>query len=270
MTEKPTADPVTAISDAVTIQVTSDGAARVSWSSNVGDGSLRKAIAEVSSAVAAALADHDRVEAHVPVDDEFSLRVATWSGLRREGVRREARPPEDVVVFARLADDPPLSDGEGFRAMLNSFLPRKRAIGQMLVRDDSGRVMMCRLTYKRDWDLPGGVVEVGESPQLGTSRELSEELGVDLPAGPLLLTDWLPPWSGWDDAVCLVYDGGVHESSYVDSMVLEEREIREVSFLTVEEIAERAADFTHRRVVAALAALDGTGSAYTESGRRPT
>ena len=44
---------------------------------------------------------------------------------------------------------------------------------------------------------PGrGVVEVDESPRLAVSRELQEELALDLPAGALVLTDWLPPWGG--------------------------------------------------------------------------
>ncbi|KQY54542.1 MULTISPECIES: NUDIX domain-containing protein [unclassified Nocardioides] len=257
MTEQPTAV-------AVVVETTSDGAARISWGPDLRELSFTKAIETVTAGVNGALEEHHRVEAHVHVDDDAGLRVATWSGLRREGVRRDA--DGEFVVLARLADDPPLTDGAGFRAMLNSFLPRKRAIGQMLVRDDAGRVLMCRLTYKKDWDLPGGVVEVGESPRLATARELAEELGVDIPAGKLLLTDWLPPWSGWDDAVCLVFDGGVHDASLVDGMVLEAREIREAAFLTLDEIQERAADFTHRRVAATLANAGDTGSAYTESG----
>ena len=122
----------------------------------------------------------------------------------------------DRIVYARLADDAPAHEPEGFRALLNSFLPRKRAISQMLVRDRDDRVLLCRLTYKQDWDLPGGVVEVGESPQLAVAREVEEELGLAIPAGRLLLTDWLPPWSGWDDALCLVFDGGEHDASIAD------------------------------------------------------
>ena len=52
----------------------------------------------------------------------------------------------------------------------------------MLVRDPDGRVLLCQLTYKRDWDLPGGVVEVGESPRLAVRREVEEELGLDVDA----------------------------------------------------------------------------------------
>jgi RimJ/RimL family protein N-acetyltransferase/8-oxo-dGTP pyrophosphatase MutT (NUDIX family) len=214
-----------------------------------------------------------RVEAEVDVENERSLRVATRAGLRREGVKRVAPGMHDraetteVVVLARLASDPPITDATGFRALLNSFLPRKRAIAQLLVRDPDGRVLLCQLTYKQDWDLPGGVVEVGESPQVAVTREVEEELGLKIPAGELLLTDWLPPWGGWDDALCLVFDGGVHEPQVLAEVVAQVREIRSADFCTVEEVRARAADFTARRIEAALANLRSGGAPYTESGR---
>ena len=213
-----------------------------------------------------------RAEALVDPSNERAMRVATRSGLRREGVLRghgaTAGGRQDLAVFARLATDPPITDAAGFRALLNSFLPRKRAIAQLLVRDDDGRVLLCRLTYKQDDDLPGGVVEVGESPRLAVSREVKEELGLDLAAGDLLLTDWLPPWSGWDDALCLVFDGGVVDAALLDETVLQAREIRSVRFCTVDEVRERCAEFTARRIESALATLAGGGTPYTESGRR--
>jgi 8-oxo-dGTP pyrophosphatase MutT (NUDIX family) len=180
----------------------------------------------------------------------------------------------EYVVLARLAADPPLTDPESFRALLNSFLPRKRAIGQLLVTDAADRVLLCQLTYKRDWDLPGGVVEVGESPRLAVGREVGEELGLSLSAGDLLLTDWLPPWGGWDDALCLVFDGGTHDASLADHVVRQEREIRSAEFCSPDQVRDRTTDFTARRVEAALrnrAGRDGRpragGPAYTESGR---
>ena len=172
-----------------------------------------------------------RVEAHVDPDDETAQRVATFAGLMREGVARGVAEESDRIVYARLADDTPLEDPKGFRSLLNSFLPRKRAISQMLIRSTDDRVLLCQLTYKRDFDLPGGVVEVSESPQLAVAREVEEELGLKVEAGRLLLTDWLPPWGGWDDAVCLVFDGGVHDPSVVDAIVRQEREIRSVGVL---------------------------------------
>ena len=82
-------------------------------------------------------------------------------------------------------------------------------------------------------------------------------------------TTCLPPWSGWDDALCLVFDGGAHDPALLDRVVRQEREIRDVAFCSLARARERCADFTARRVEAALAAVAGTGAtAYTESGRR--
>lgn len=214
-----------------------------------------------------------RVQARVEPANVRSIRVARRSGLRNEGVIRVApgtgdRPEtQEYVLLARLRDDPSATERGGFRALLNSFLPRKRAIAQALVRDPDGRVLLCHPTYKDDWDLPGGVVEGMESPRTAAGREVVEELGLDLPIGSLLLTDWLPAWGGWDDALCLVFDGGVHDADMLHDVVLQVREIRDVQLCTLEQVRQRSADYTARRVQAALAALDGTGPAYTESGR---
>ncbi|MCR1782412.1 NUDIX domain-containing protein [Nocardioides carbamazepini] len=250
-----------------------DGIARLTWTSDLTERGWQAAVDVVRRQVAAALTDHERVEIKVAIDDTEAQRIATWSGMRREGVQRGRAG--DVVVYARLVDDTPVHEPGGFRALLNSFLPRKRGIGQMLIRDGDAagaggsepRVLMCNLTYKTDWDLPGGVVEVGESPRVAVVREVEEELDLTIEAGPLLLTDWLPPWGGWDDALCLVFDGGVHPASIVQQVVPQAREIKTADFLTLAEVDERAADFTARRVRAALASLAGTGPAYTESGR---
>lgn len=247
------------------VETVDEGVARVTWPAQLHAADLGAAVDVVRRAVDDALARHGRVETWVAAEDQTAQRVATWSGLRREGVMRGVGG--DLIVYARLESDVPVSEPAGFRSLLNAFLPRKRAISQLLVRDTEGRVLLCELTYKRDWDLPGGVVEVGESPRLAVAREVREELGLDLRPGDLLLTDWLPPWGGWDDAVCLVFGGGTHDASILDAVIPEEREIRSVRFCTVDEVRAQCADFTARRVEAALGNLHGTAAAYAESGR---
>jgi 8-oxo-dGTP pyrophosphatase MutT (NUDIX family) len=212
-----------------------------------------------------------RVQARVPQEDPPALRVARRAGLRNEGVVRLPRAGgEAYLLLGRLHDDPAPTEHGGFRALLNSFLPRKRVIAQALVRDESGRVLLCHPTYKDDWDLPGGVVELRESPREAAGREVLEELALVLPVGELVLTDWLPPWGGWDDALCLVFDAGVHPASILDRAVLQAREIRAAAFCLTDEVHARAADYTARRVEAALAALAGEAPAFTESGRALT
>lgn len=46
------------------------------------------------------------------------------------------------------------------------------------VRDADGRVLLCRRGDDATWCLPGGLLEIGESPTQGALRELWEEAGV--------------------------------------------------------------------------------------------
>jgi 8-oxo-dGTP pyrophosphatase MutT (NUDIX family) len=247
----------------------SPGVVRVSWSAALQAEGLGPSVEAVRGALVRGFeAGNKRVEALVDPDDEAAQRIATFSGLMREGVARSVEDGFDRIVYARLSNDTPVDDPIGFRRLLNSFLPRKRAISQMLVRDSAERVLLCQLTYKKDWDLPGGVVEVGESPRLAVSREVEEELGLAIAPGTLVLTDWLPAWGGWDDAVCLVFDGGTHSPGLVEQIVRQKREIKSARFCTVEEVHELCADFTARRIVSALINLsESPGPGYTESGR---
>jgi RimJ/RimL family protein N-acetyltransferase/8-oxo-dGTP pyrophosphatase MutT (NUDIX family) len=231
-----------------------------------------------------------RVQAYVDPGDAASVRIAGRSGLRREGVMRGLRSADaqtaphggrthggrggaeggrsDLVVYARLADDPEPHDPEGFRAVLNAVLPRKRVIAQLAIRDPQHRLLLCELTYKPDWDLPGGVVEVGESPRLAAAREVSEELALSIEARGLLVVDWLPAWSGWDDACTLVFDGGVHEAGLDATVVPEPREIVTARFCGPDEIRARCAPQTARRALAALATSSGS-TRYLEGGAEP-
>ena len=156
----------------------SAGVVRVSWSAELQERGLRTSAEEVRRAVESAFkGGSTRVETHVDPADETAQRVATFAGLLREGVARGVAEEGDRIVYARLADDTPLEDPKGFRSLLNSFLPRKRAISQLLVRSTDDRVLLCRLTYKRDLDLPGGVVEVSESPSWPSSERSTRSSG---------------------------------------------------------------------------------------------
>jgi 8-oxo-dGTP pyrophosphatase MutT (NUDIX family) len=208
-----------------------------------------------------------RVEARVPVDDLTDVRAASICGLRREGILRGAPGETDRALLARVVGDPPANSREGFIALLNAGLPTKRIIAQGLLRDGAGRVLLCRLTYKPEWDLPGGVVEVGESPADGLVRELQEELGITVTVNGLITVNWLPAWRGWDDACVMLFDLGVADASVVDTMRLQPTEIAGVEW------CDEATITTHATAAARelLDAVRAGGIApYRESGAEPT
>ena len=88
----------------------------------------------------------------------------------------------EVVVLARLATTRRSPSGRLPLAAQLVPAPQARHRPDAGPRP-AGRVLLCQLTYKQDWDLPGGVVEVGESPQLAVGREVEEELGLTIRAG---------------------------------------------------------------------------------------
>jgi len=182
-----------------------------------------------------------RIEARIPVDRMDDIRAGSIGGLRREGIVRGANDDPDRALLARIAGDPPATSREGFIALLNAGLPTKRVIAQGRLRDEDGRILLCRLTYKKEWDLPGGVVEVGEAPAAGLAREIREELGVSVEVGDLLTVNWLPAWRGWDDACVFLFDLGRVDASFTGEMQLQPTEIVGVEWCDAEAVREHAA-----------------------------
>ena len=210
-----------------------------------------------------------RLEARVPDADRDSVRSAIRSGMRREGIARAARVGADargdVVVLARVATDPPPDSKEGFIGILNATLPTKRAIAQGVLRDRDGRVLLCELTYKDEWDLPGGVVDPSESPAHCVVREVREELGLEVEVRSLLAVNWLPPWRGWTDATVFVFELALDDVDGIkDRATLQRREIRALHFADEEEWDGRVAAY-NQRLLAFLATHTGP-TAYLEDG----
>ena len=209
-----------------------------------------------------------RIEARVDNADRAGVRAALRAGLRKEGIARGAllgpQDRRDTMVLARLRTDAEPDSRDGFIALLNSSLPTKRAIAQGVLRDPEGRVLLCELTYKAEWDLPGGVVDPSESPAQCVVREVREELAIDVQVRGLLAVNWLPPWRGWTDATVFVFDLGAADDDLIARSTLERREIRALHFVGEEEWEERVAPY-NQRLLAFLATHAGP-TAYLEDG----
>lgn len=247
-----------------------DEVGQLDWADSTDAASLEQAVSAVADD---ALLGHGlrRLEVSLPAADVMARRAVQRAGFRLEGVRRQAVRVEgdefsDVVLYGRLASD--VVYGEGSHSgVMNSVLPRKRCIGHVVFHDEQGRILYCQTTFKRDWELPGGIVEPHESPREGAEREIVEELGVELPIGRLLVADWMPRHLGWDDALELIFDGGVLTPEQIGSFRLDQREIAAVHWVSVEEAAEHLIPLAARRL-ALIESLDEGETLYTEAGRR--
>ncbi|MFC8518181.1 NUDIX domain-containing protein [Streptomyces sp. NPDC057257] len=135
--------------------------------------------------------------------------------------------------------------------------------------DADGRVLMVEPTYKKYWDIPGGYVEVGESPLQAAVREVGEELGITPPLGRLLAVDWAPS-DAEGDKVLYLFDGGHLTPEVVAGVTLQADEIKSFKFLSPGEVAERTIPRLARRIRAAIEARSsGAAPIYLEHGQQP-
>ena len=108
---------------------------------------------------------------------------------------------------------------------------RRTEGAHVMAVDDEGRVLVVRTTYGggRQWMLPGGRVERGETPHGAAARETREETGLDVEVKRLRLIDAHHPRD-----VSFVFAGRVTGGSLDPQL----GEIAEVGWLSRAEIAE--------------------------------
>lgn len=117
-----------------------------------------------------------------------------------------------------------------------SALPRKRAAAGALITDAAGAVLIVEPTYKAHWEVPGGIVEAGETARQACVRECLEELGVPIAIGRLLVVEHQTGLGERGDSVMFIYDGG--ELPVGRSLQLPPAELRSYRFVRADGLDE--------------------------------
>jgi len=152
---------------------------------------------------------------------------------------------------------PTPADPEAWNAYLaegNAKQARKRVSADVLLRDEQGRILLVKPTYKPGWDLPGGMAEANESPDDAARRELKEELGLDVTLRGLLIVDWVPPHGPWDDQLAFLFDGGTVDPTQTAVLRPRDEELSTVAFVSAADAPRRLNARLARRLRAAIQA----------------
>jgi ADP-ribose pyrophosphatase YjhB (NUDIX family) len=141
---------------------------------------------------------------------------------------------------------------QGETADFQRSLPMKRMGAGAVIRDADGNVLIVKPTYTSGWELPGGAVEDDESPAQACTREIREELGVDLAVGALMCVDYNSSTSGYVESLMFLFDIESLDTGTVSEIRLNENELSECRFVSVNEATELLDARVARRLNAAL------------------
>ncbi len=157
--------------------------------------------------------------------------------------------------------------GEQEATASSASLPTKRMAAGVIFSDRAGRVLLVQPSYKPTWEIPGGVVEVGESPRGAARREVREELGIEATIGSLLVLDWMPARESVADGLALVYDCGTLDDADARRIRLPVGELRAYGFVDLESAVGLMSRSLEQRVKTALRARRLGRTIELEDGR---
>lgn len=96
----------------------------------------------------------------------------------------------------------------------------------MLFTNLYGEILLLETTYKRAWEIPGGIAERGETARDCARREVREELGLNCTPGRLLVVDFLPETSTGPGLIAYVFAGRTLDGEDTDRIVLQRTELK--------------------------------------------
>lgn len=144
-------------------------------------------------------------------------------------------------------------------------LPTVYVAAGALITDPGGRVLLVKPNYRDHWSLPGGICEHGEPPHEGCIRELTEELGLAIPVGPLLVVAWSAPEGDRPKPIMhFIFDGGTLPDG--DGIKLQYEELDEFRFVDPGAVTSYVPPFMVPRVAGALTARTAGTPVYLPSG----
>jgi ADP-ribose pyrophosphatase YjhB (NUDIX family) len=117
-------------------------------------------------------------------------QIALWSDKLRDMAATGLKYAQNIYDYERyqaiqqiaiemlaLATERPVVEFEPLR---ESIFARSSPLvaGTAAIIDDDGKILLMRRSDNRLWNMPGGILEVGETPAAGVVREALEETGV--------------------------------------------------------------------------------------------
>lgn len=118
--------------------------------------------------------------------------------------------------------------------------PQKMVATKVIVKSNLGNILTVQPTYKKTWQLPGGGVDNGESPEAAGVREIAEETGMVIPESDLIPMGTI--YKADEELLIVMYEYA-HAIDETTEITVQEDEISGYNFTSADETARHLADY---------------------------
>lgn len=146
-------------------------------------------------------------------------------------------------------------------------LPKKVSGAGALFCNVHGHVLILQPSYKKDCEIPGGIVESMESPKTAAEREIQEEIGLSIKLQKILCIDYRV-LSEDIDSYQIIFDGGTLSDEQISNIKIPKEEIASYAFVDKNMAFSLLGDIVGPRLKIALEAKDASKSYYLEHGKK--
>ena len=145
-------------------------------------------------------------------------------------------------------------------------LPQKRMAVGALFLNEKGHLLIVKPTYKDYWLIPGGTIELDESPRAACVREVKEEINLDIALERLLCVDYMSKESEKSECIQFAFYGGILTLKQIRDIQLPVDELSAYRFLPIGEALSLLSPGLAKRIPICLRMLKENTVAYLENG----
>ena len=145
-------------------------------------------------------------------------------------------------------------------------LPRKTISAAGLFFNTVGEILIVKPNYKDGWNIPGGTIDDEESPLKAFTREVMEEIGLEKRPHALLCIDYVQNMKNGHDHISMVFDGGELSETEMNNVHLQQEELTEYRFVSVQEAEQLLATNLAKRLPKCIEAHKSKKTIYLENG----